>query len=102
MISKKKIGCKFGAMSLTSRSNKRSGGKGSHGNTTFLIPPQICKRASDQGHGSGKCDTVDGSADNQGSNIFRNSAGDNEDDCNQECRGTVDVLACISAAAAFA
>lgn len=83
-------------MSLTSRSNKGSGGKGGHGNTTFLIPPQICKCTSDQSHGSRKCDTVDGSADKQGSNILGNSAWNGEDDCNQECRGTVDVLACIS------
>lgn len=80
-------------MSLTGRSNKRSGGEGGHGDTTFLIPPQICKCAANQGHGSGKGDTVDGSADNQSSNVLRNSAGNDEDDSNQECRGTIGVLA---------
>lgn len=57
-------------MSLTSRSNKRSGGKGGHGNTTFLIPPQVCKCTANQGHGSRKSNAVDGSANNQGSNIL--------------------------------
>lgn len=55
---------------LTSRSNKGSGRKGGHGNTTLLVPPQIRKRTADQGHRGRKGDAIDGTADDQGTDIL--------------------------------
>lgn len=84
----------FFSGSLTSRSNEGSGGEGSHGNTTLLVSPQIGKGTTDQGHGSRKSDTVNGTANKQSANVLGDGAGNDEDDGQEKGRSAIRLLVC--------
>lgn len=76
---------------LTSRTDERSSRKGSHGDTTLLVPPQIGKSTADQGHGRGEGNTVDQAADNEGTDVLGDGAGNGKDN-GHEKRCAIDDL----------
>lgn len=70
------------------------GREGSHGNTSLLVTPQVSKSAAHEGHGRGESDTINGTADDQGREVFGNRLGDDEN-YRDEKRRTVDDFSAI-------
>lgn len=71
---------------LTGWADKGGGGKGSHGNTSLLISPEIGECTTNEGHGSREGNTVDGTADEKSLDVLGDGTGDDEDDGNEESR----------------
>jgi len=45
---------------FTGRADEGRGGKSSHGNTSFLVTPEIGESSAHEGHGCGEGDTING------------------------------------------